>query len=249
MARFKGYDYAQDEFISVNYRDQLLPGSLEYAIRYLIDERIGLERFEGFYKNEAMGPKAYDPRLLLKIILFAYSQGLTTSRKMEWACKHNVIFMALGCGIKPDHSTFSLFIDKLRDVAQEIFEEVLLACDEEGLLGYTHFSLDGVKLPSNASREWSGKHAELLRKREKLEHKIKEKILEHRRADCGTESDDTRHAQQIERLAKHAVKIEAFMAEHPPRMGEQGKEVSSNVTDPESCLMKTRHGMVQGYNA
>jgi len=59
MARFKGYDYAQDEFISVNYRDQLLPGSLEYAIGYLIDERIGLERFEGCYKNEEMGPKAF----------------------------------------------------------------------------------------------------------------------------------------------------------------------------------------------
>jgi len=80
MARSKGYDYAQDEFISVNYRDQLLPGSLEYAIRYLIDERIGLDRFEGFYKNEEMGPKVYDPRLLLKIVLFAYSQGLILSQ-------------------------------------------------------------------------------------------------------------------------------------------------------------------------
>jgi len=53
-------------------------------------------------------------------------------------------------------------------------------------------------------RKRSGKHADLLRKREKLESKIKEKIIEHRRADRGVESEDTQHAQQIERLAKHA---------------------------------------------
>lgn len=249
MARFKDYDYAQDLLVSVNLSEQLLPGTLEYAINHLIDNRIGLERFEGRYNNDETGQKAYDPRLLLKIVLYAYSQGILSSRKMEQACRTNIIFMALGCGMRPDHSTFAAFVSELGEEAEKVFQEVLLACDEAGLLGYSHFALDGVKLPSNASREWSGKHGDLARKRDKIRIKIKEKVAEHKRADRGSESEDTRHAEQIERLERHAAKIDAFLEESDPKIGESGKEIIDNVTDPESCSMKTRHGMVQGYNA
>ncbi len=135
------------------------------------------------------------------------------------------------------------------DLAREVFQRILLACDEQGLLGYTHFSLDGVKLPSDASREWTGKRKDFMRKSEKLSAKIDAKIKEHKSADGASESEDTRHADQIARLEKDLAKTDAFLASSEPKIGESGKEINDNVTDPESCLMKTRHGMVQGYNA
>jgi DNA-directed RNA polymerase specialized sigma24 family protein len=82
--------------------------------------------------------------------------------------------MALSCQEHPDHSTFAEFIGRLGERLPRIFSEVLLVCHEEGLLGATHFALDGLKLPSNASREWSGKLADLRLKQQKLEAKLAE---------------------------------------------------------------------------
>ena len=249
MARFKEDQRAQDQMFCASLLEQLNPGTLEHAIDYLVDAKVGLELFESRYSNDLTGQKAYDPRALLKVVLYAYSLGMESSRKMERACRANLVFMALSGGATPDHSTFAAFISSMGDIARDVFQRMLLACDEQGLLGYTHFALDGVKLPSNASREWTGKRKDFQRKREKLAAKIDQKIKAHKSADGASETEDTRHAEQIARLEKDLAKVDRFLDENEPKLGESGKEVNDNATDPESCLMKTRHGMVQGYNA
>lgn len=225
------------------------PGTLEHAIDYLVDKKVGTQPFDGRYSNDLTGQRAYDPRALLKVVLYAYSMGLGTSRKMEKACRTNLVFMALAGGATPDHSTFAAFVSDMGDIAAEVFQHVLLACDEMGLIGYTHFSLDGVKLPCDASREWTGKRADFERKSRKLKAKIQAKIKQHRKADAESRSEDDVHAAQIQRLERHAAKVDAYLARSQPKLGESGKETNDNLADPESCLMKTRHGMVQGYNA
>ncbi len=248
--RFKAYDYNQDQIHVINYQEQLRTEPLAYAIHHLVDTRIGLDRFEDRYSCSEFGPKAYDPRLLLKIVLYAYSQGVLHSRKMEKACKCNMIYASLGCGITPDHSTFAAFISDMGDLAQEVFEQILLACEQANLLSYTHLSLDGVKLPSNASREWSGKHGQLARKRDKIRIKIKEKIAEHKNSDHHfNQSEQAQFDSQLKRLEKDAQKIDEFLKENDPKIGTSGKEIIDNITDPDSCSMKTRHGVAQGYNA
>jgi len=104
MPRFKPYDYRQGLMVPLKLEDQLPPGSLEHALHHLIEERIDESWFEDLYANEEFGCKAYPPKLLLKVILFGYSRGLIGSRRIELACKENVTFMALACGIQPDHS-------------------------------------------------------------------------------------------------------------------------------------------------
>ncbi len=175
--------------------------------------------------------------------------GMASSRKMEKACRDNLVFQCLSGGATPEHSTFAAFVSNMGDISAEVFQSILLACDEMGLIGYTHFALDGVKLPSNASREWSGKRKDFQRKSEKLAAKIDAKIKEHKSADGASETEDTRHAEQIERLEKDFAKTQEHLAQSKPKIGESGKEINDNVTNPESCLMKTRHGMVQGNNA
>src|SRR5215211_3338023 len=80
-------------------------------------------------------------------------------------------------------ATIAGFIEKLQGRMEVIFSEVLLVCHEEGLLSGTHLSLDGLKLPANASREWSGTLQELRLKAGKLQRKLSEKLAEHRRQD------------------------------------------------------------------
>ncbi|GBD99197.1 hypothetical protein BMS3Abin07_01230 [bacterium BMS3Abin07] len=81
MARYKEYDYSQGKFIPVDFDRQILPGTFEYPLHYLMDNEIDLTVFDLRYQNNETGDPAYDAAILLKIILYAYSRGITSSRK------------------------------------------------------------------------------------------------------------------------------------------------------------------------
>ncbi len=83
MAKFIPYDYRQNTMVAVNFHDQIQPGTFEYALHYLIEHKLDLSVFNPQYRNDDNGRPAYDPAILLKIILFAYSKGITSSREIE----------------------------------------------------------------------------------------------------------------------------------------------------------------------
>jgi len=254
MARFKPYDYSQRLMVPISLADQLVPGTLEYAIHHIIEERLDLSQFNKRYHNDETGRTAIDPKILLKVVLFGYSRGMTSSRSLERACIENVTFMALTCGEHPDHSSIAAFVSSITEEIEDLFTQVLLVCDEEGLLGGTHFSLDGLKLSSNASKEWSGSFEDLRKKKEALEKKVKEAVQEHRVADelegkKKSDNDRERRKKRIRRLKQKAERIEKFLAENEPKHGRQCKEIQSNVTDNESAKLVSSHGVLQGYNA
>ena len=253
MARYKHYDYDQLMMVPVSLEQQLIPGSLEYAIHHVVEERLDLSIFDDRYCNDETGRKAIDPKVLIKIVLFGYSRGLISSRSLERACKENITFMALSCGQIPDHSTIAAFVSSLNKEIGPLFTKVLLICDEEDLLGGTHFSLDGLKLSSNAAKEWSGKFEDLKKKQEALDRKVKEAVREHRaedkRARKKTDSNRKRREKRIKRLKQKADRIDRFLSKNEPKIGSRGNEIQSNVTDNESAKMATSHGVLQGYNA
>ena len=250
MARYKPYDYSQMMMIPVSLADQLEPGTLEHTIHYVVEERLDLSGFDEEHSNDETGRPAYDPRVLLKVVLLGYSRGKLSSRKLEAACQQNVIFMALCCGQTPDHSTIAEFVSGMgEERISSVFTQVLLVCEEEGLLSGTHMSIDGYKLSSNASKEWSGTHADLRKKKEKLEELVRQRVREHRRNDRAKEQTVRVQKERVERLRKKAERIEEFLAQNEPKSGRTGREVQSNVTDNQSAKMKSSHGMIQGYNA
>lgn len=257
MAKFISYDYNQSSMVVINFTDQIQTGTFEYAVHHLVDNKLDLSLFECVYKNDDNGRPAYDPAILLKIILFAYSKGITSSREIEWCCRHNIIFMALSCQSAPHFTTLAEFISGHCEAVESLFEQVLLICDEQGLLGNELFAIDGCKMPSNAAKEWSGTHKELAAKRDKMKHLIRHHTQKHQQQDLlDKETDEegklqqARHKQAIETLNKAADKIEDFLNNNEPRMG-KGKritEVKSNITDNESAKMTTSKGTLQGYN-
>jgi len=252
MAKYKSYNYSQTVMLPVSLEDQLMPGTIEFAIHTLVEERMDVSRFDERYRNDETGCKAYDPKVLLKIVLLAYARGINTSWKIEKACKENVVFMTMSCGQEPDHSTVAAFVSNLKEEIKPLFRDVLLVCEEMKLLGGTEFSLDGCKLPSNASMRWSGTFSTLKEKKEKIERRVAyilEEQIEADRRGGKDESEETRRAKHIEKLKKHAARIEKFLQENEPKPGKQYKEVRSNVTDNESAMLYTSHGTIQGYNA
>jgi len=253
MPNFKPYDYNQTSMVVVNYQDQLQPGTFEHALHHLIDSKLDLSVFYPSYKNDAGGRSAYDPAILLKIILFAYSKGITSSREIQWCCETNIIFKALSCDSVPHWTTLANFISSKPEAIESLFEQILLICDEQGLLGKEFFAIDGCKMSSNAAKEWSGTHKELETKQRKLKRQIRHHLDEHQRLDKneGRDTERIKRSEQAINTLNHAHdRIAQFLKTQPPRMGQgkRVKEVKSNVTDNQSAKMTTSKGAIQGYN-
>ena len=255
MARYKPYDYRQRVFLPVSLEDQLMPGTLEFAIHTLVENRLDMSVFASKYRNDETGRAAYDPKVLLKVVLLGYSRGLISSRKIEQACRENVVFIALACGQQPDHSTIAAFVSSMKDEILPLFRDVLLVCEELNLLGGTMFALDGCKLPSNASKEWSGTFSELHKKKQKIEAKVAQLLAEQIQADQDAENPSEpkisgkNRQHQVEKLQRKAALIEQWLAENQPKIGAVGREKQSNIKDNDSATMMTSHGVVQGYNS
>jgi transposase len=252
MAKYKRYDFSQSILIPVSFEEQLIAGTLEFAIHTLVETRMDMSVFDTNYQNDETGRRAYDPKILLKVVLFAYSRGLISSRKIERACCENVTFMALSGNQRPDHSTIAAFVSCMQDEILPLFRDILLVCEQENLLGGTFFALDGLKLPGNASRRWSGTLSDISKKKEKLEQKIKGLLEEQISADQEDRDsllDPLNRQKQIEKLQKQAERIEKWLEENDAKIGANGRELQSNVTDNESAKMMTSHGTIQGYNA
>jgi transposase len=169
MARYKDYSYDQGKFIPIFFDKQILAGTFEHTLNHLIDEEMDLSVFEKRFRNDETGAPAYDPAILLKIILYAYSRGIVSSRQIAQCCRENVIFMALSAHTQPHFTTIADFIASMGEEAIHLFRDVLLICDAMKLIGGEMFAVDGCKLPSNASKEWSGTKAEPTRKKDKME--------------------------------------------------------------------------------
>jgi transposase len=254
MPRFNPYNYDQDAMVVISYRHQLQPGTFEYAVHYLIEHKLDLSVFHPRYSNEDTGRRAYDPAILLKIILFAYSKGITSSRERQWCCETNILFKTLSCDTVSHFTTVAAFASNHAEETEALFEQVLLVCQEQGLLGNELFAIDGCKMASEASKEWSGTFRELGGKRDKLRRLIRHRLQEHRQHDEATTEAEldqqVREANTILSLDEAKSKIDRFLKTQSPRKGQgkRSKEVKSNITDNENAKMTTGKGTIQGYN-
>ena len=253
MARYRHYDPQQTKMIAVSYGRQLLPGTFEHALSYLIDNEVDLERFAARFKNDETGAPAYDPAVLLKVVLFAYSRGITSSRTMARACEENVLFIALACDQQPHFTTLAHFVATLGKEVEAVFRDVLMVCNAQGLIGKNMFAIDGCKLPSNASKEWSGTRADFERKAAKMERAVAHLVKAHAEQDASealdpNEDTQRRHEERtLATLRTNAGKLRAALATTTERLGAKGKPIKRNLTDAESATLKSGHGVVQGY--
>lgn len=169
MARYKEVDYRQSLLLAVNYSEQILEGTFEYTLCYLFDnDKVDTTIFDKKYSNDKTGRKAILPSVLLKIVLLAYSRGIFSSRRIERLCIENILFKSVSANTCPDHSTIANFISSMDNEIKNIFVDVLLICNELKLIGGEVFALDGHKVSSNASKEWSGTISDLEKKERKV---------------------------------------------------------------------------------
>ena len=252
MPNYRGNE-KQDLMIPVCLDDQLVPGTIEHAINRIVDHEIDTSVFDVAYHNDHGGRPACDPAALVKIILVASSRGILSSRKIERACRTNVVFMALRGDIRPDHATIARFVPGHPAAIRHVFRDVLMIAAQGELIGGDVFALDGCTISSNAAREHSGTRRELEHTVEKLEARLEVMLRTHHDTDKRTEPDDDASDRPgsagAERYRAQIDRITGFLDTHPPRTGTSGREVKANITDHHSATLKSGAGYLQGYNA
>jgi transposase len=249
MARYKDVDSGL-KFLPVDLSRQLLPGTFEHALNHLIDHELDLAHFDAHYRNDLTGAKAYPPAMLLKVVLFAYSLGIVSSRTIERACRDHVTFMALSGDNAPHFTTLAAFVSERGEDMQKVFAAVIAICQSQGLIGREMFAIDGVKLPSNASKGKSGTRADFQKQLVKLEAAAATMLQRHREQDAQPVEPDlqARELKRRERLQREAGKVREWLAVNPTdRQGAKGAVRKSNRTDNESAKMATSKGVLQGY--
>jgi transposase len=247
MARYKSTD-SSPRLLPVDLAQQLIPGTFEHALDGLLDGELDLSAFDARVHNDETGAPAYSPAVLLKAILFGYSRGLVSSRAIERACRENVVFIALTRDSAPHFTTISSFIRSCGDEIARLFAQVLYLCDRQGLIGREMFAIDGVKLPSNASKSRSGTRAEFERQAKRLEATAARILDRHQRNDAQVTNSEDSANERVERLQREAAQLREWLAQNPDdRRGSRGSIRKSNRTDADSAKMATSKGVIQGF--
>lgn len=216
-------------------------------------QELDLSKFLAKYRADGVGATAFHPQILVGVILYGYSQGVRSSRQLERHCQEDVAYRIVAANQQPDHSTISRCIKKHGAELSDLFLQVLQLCHQMGLVKVGVISLDGTKLSASAA-------SSVNRRRCKLEEEIAAMLAEgcavdqredtlygpDRRGDELPENcrDDGGRRARMKRALEVVKQKEASLQ----AAGKQ-KESSANVTDPDSRVMKTHKGFIQGYNA
>jgi len=126
MARYKEIEKGRGLFLNINLSEQIIKGTYEYTLNHLIDKKLDLSIFDDKYNNDLTAAAAIEPRILLKIILYCYSMGVITSRKIAKMCETNMIVKALAEDAESHYTTISNFVSGMNGEIEKVFSEVLI---------------------------------------------------------------------------------------------------------------------------
>ncbi len=257
-SRFLVPDREQMFLEAVSYRDVL---GDDHPVWTVIDvvEGLDLSRVYDRYVADVSlgGRRAFDPAMLLALLVFGYCEGKRSSRQLEEACRRDWAYRAICGEITPDHATIARFRQGLDDVLESLFAQVLAVCSTAGLVEVGLVALDGTRIEAAASKE-ANKTASTL---ERFEAEARIMLDEAAAADDADSdggvrvSSQTRRETERVRRADRIRRAQQVVADAVDRQAAEEKKRGrpkrpvGNVTDPESRLQRTRNGFIQGYNA
>ena len=255
-------------------REWLPPDHLVWAVCEAVD-RLDFARFEAEYRDDGQGRPAYDPRLMATLLLYAYAVGERSSRAIERRCREDVAFRVAACGLRPDHVTIARFRRRHAEALVGLFGGVLALCAEAGLARMGLVAIDGTGIRADANKDRAVDESELAEEARRLlaeaeaadarEDALAAEEQAARRGllPAGFTSEEERRAR-LDAAAKRLAKARQPAAEAPAaEEGQQQPETAKirgralasarrgkrNRTDPDSRILRTRAGFIQGYNA
>ena len=159
---FIACDREQSFLMPPDVRDWLPPGHLAW---FVLDSvaAMDLEAFYAAYRRDGRSRPAYEPAMMVALLLYAYARGMRSSRAIERACEEDVAFRVIAAQVKPDHATVARFVERHQEALAGVFGAVLALCARAGLAKVGVIAVDGSKVHANASRDENLDYEQLAR--------------------------------------------------------------------------------------
>ena len=154
---FVACDREQSFLMPPDVREWLPEGHLAWFVIDAAGE-MNLDAFYAVYRRDGRSRPAYDPAMMVALLLYAYARGTRSSRQIERACEEDVAFR-----VRPDHATIARFVERHQDAIAGLFGEVLALCARSGLAKVGVIAVDGTKVHANASRNENLDYEQLAR--------------------------------------------------------------------------------------
>jgi len=274
-------DRNQAYLLPPSLSDWLPEGHLAWFVLDAV-EQIDLGPFYQKYRTDGVGNSAFDPSMMVALLIYAYCIGERSSRQIEKYCQTDVAYKVITANQSPDHSTISRFRKDNQSYLKTLFLEILRLCGQAGLVKLGNVSLDGTKIKANASlsanrtlehleqeiekmlSEATAKDAQedktfgVDKRGDEMPEDLKDRDSRINRLKACKERLEQEKAQAIaaqqdkieQRQAKEESTGQKARGRKPKSPEEsQNKEAKANITDPDSRIMKTQKGYVQGLNA
>ena len=273
---FRPWEVDQVWLLPPSIQDLVPAGHVAHFIRDTVRTGLDLSAIMDTYSEER-GYPPYHPGMMVALLLYAYSKGVYSSRRIARGCEERLDFASVTGLQHPDFRTISDFRKRHLKALSGLFQQVLKLCREAGLAKLGHVALDGTKIKANAGLNKAMSYGRMKQTEPKLAAEVERWLAEAARTD---KTEDRQHgkdrrgdempewvANKEKRLAKIREAKAALEAEArtkaeaqknddgggPPKPGHNdvkpADKAQRNFTDPDSRVMPTRNGFVQGYNA
>lgn len=170
---YRQYEPRQSFLLPPSPLEWLPEGHLAYFVLDVI-EQLDLKEITAYYEREKRGYPPHHPRMMVALLLYAYSVGVPSSRKIEKKTQEDVGFRVVAGNTHPDHSSISEFRRIHLGALAGLFVQVLKLCQAAGLVKLGHVSLDGTKVKANASKHKAMSYDRMKEKEEALCQKVQE---------------------------------------------------------------------------
>jgi len=234
MSRFFAYDPHQAYLLPPNVAEVLGGEHLCFFVHQAV-EQFDLRQFEAAYSSE--GRLAYPPSMMLKVWLYAFALGVSSTRRLERRIHEDLAFRYLAGGLQPDHKTLSEFLRRHRRAINDVFTQVVQMARGAGLGKLGHVAIDSTRVRANASRQ---RMVELANRQQWAQDRRLVRAFQQKAVAQDAEEDGgvQLSRQQQEKLAEQPI----------PALPKKGRQQLS-TTDPESRFLRTAEGWTLGYTA
>ncbi len=236
MSRFFAYDPDQAYLLPPNVKDVLGKEHLCFRLDAMVKE-FDLGRFEGAYAAE--GRMAYPPAMMLRVWLYGFCLGVSSTRRLERRVHEDLAFRYLAGGLTPDHKTLSEFLRRHRRAINDVFTQVVQMARRAGLGKLGHVAIDSTRVRANAARgkvmDWERWRRQQWAQDRRLVRAYQQKASEQDPEEDGGVS--------LSMEQEHALEQQPV-----PALPKKGRQQVS-LTDPESRFLRTAQGWELGYTA
>jgi transposase len=236
MSRFFAYNPEQAYLLPPNVKDVLGSEHLCFRLHALM-EGLEVRQFEQAYAAE--GRMAYPPRMMLKVWLYAFCLGVSSTRRLERRIREDLAFRYLAGGLMPDHKTLSEFLRRHRRAINDVFTQVVQMARGAGMGQLGHVAIDSTRVRANASRrrvvDWEQARRQQWAADRRLVRKFQQKASAQ---DPEEDGGVSLSAEQQQALAEQPL----------PALPKKGRQQVS-LTDPDSRFLRTAQGWELGYTA